>query len=321
MTLPPNVLRPTPAHWESSWGDRAVPAGFGGRSVEIGRTFELRRLGACLNELPPGLSSCPMHHHLFEEEVFFVLEGELTVQELRPGVPAREEYTLRPGELVVYPPGTGIAHRSWNRTSVPVRYLALSTGWLDHEITVYPDSGKTQLRALRQLGQLGPDGPSPVREVQRLSARPSWVASSLSVEERPLGGGSFGRRLAAAAGATHIFANLDRLAPGAVSGPLHWHSADEELALVLTGRPTLRQLREGSEEQVGLGPGDIVVWKHGDRIAHQLRNEGDGDATVLVAAANRPEDITVFPEEDRVYVRAMGRGGTMRPMGYFDGEG
>jgi len=320
MTLPPNLLRPTSAHWEPVWGDRVVPNGFGGLTLEIGRDLDLKRLGACLTELAPGQSVCPMHHHLFEEEVFFVLEGRLTVQELRPGEADREEYELSAGELVAYPPGTGIAHRSWNRSEAPVRYLALSTGRLEHEIAVYPDSGKTLLRALGQVGQLGEDEPSPARELKRLAVRPSWVASRSEVEERALGGGVYGRRLAAAAGATHVFANLDRLAPGAVSGPLHWHSADEELALVLSGTPTLRQLREGQEERAALQPGDIVAWRAGERVAHQLRNEGPEDATILVAAANHPGDITVFPEEERVYVCGLGRGGALRTMGYFEGE-
>src|SRR5690606_39955519 len=38
VMLPANVLRPTPATWESAYGDRAVPPGYGGRVLEeIGR--------------------------------------------------------------------------------------------------------------------------------------------------------------------------------------------------------------------------------------------------------------------------------------------
>ncbi len=110
--LPRNVLRPDATSWQPAWGDMAIPEGHGGDAVEIGQILELEGLGACLLALPSGMRSCPLHHHHFDEEVFFVVDGELTVRELAPGASRYTEYVLRAGELVVYPPGTGVAHQS-----------------------------------------------------------------------------------------------------------------------------------------------------------------------------------------------------------------
>ena len=65
--------------------------------------------------------------------------------------------------------------------------------------------------------------------------RPDHVVTG--VPERDLGG-AFGRRLSALGGARRVFLNRDRLPPGTATSPLHWHSADEEIVLVLKGSPT-----------------------------------------------------------------------------------
>lgn len=329
--LPANALRPTEDHWQKAWGDRPIPAGFGNLALELGQLLELEQLGACLLSLPPDHRAGPLHWHQHEEELFFVLSGELVARELWPDAERYREYPLAAGELVAYPPGTRIAHQSHNRGGAVATYLALSHRWNDHEIAVYPDSGKTQLRGLGKLGVFGSELPAAehiaaarrvadAREVVALKERPAWCAGP-SVAERALPGGAFGRPLARAAGATSVFASVDRFGPGAHASPLHWHTADEELALVLEGAPVLRQVTDGVESRTELQAGDAVCWKAGAQTAHQLLGPDSGDAKVLVVGTCRIDDVTVFPERGTVYARALDRAGRLDPAGYFDGEG
>jgi uncharacterized cupin superfamily protein len=329
LVLPPNVFRPTEDDYSLPWGDRPIPPGYGGKVLALSERLRLTALGAGIGVLPPGKRPCPLHYHHFEEELFFVLEGEVTVRELAAQADRYTEYVLRPGELVAYPPGTGIAHQSHNRTDEDVRYLALSSGHAPGEVAAYPDSGKTALRGVG-IGVFGATaGPhiaaanarARARETDflGLADRPVHVQGPDRVPERVLGHGIHGRPLARLAGATEVFANVDRLDRGAVSGPLHWHTRDEELLLVLDGTPTLRQLREGVEECAQLQPGDWVVWHPADRVAHQLLAEED-PARVLVIGTDRADDVTVFEEEGRIFVRALGRSGTLEETGYFAGE-
>ncbi len=332
--IPDNVLRPTDEQWQEAWGKMEVPPGNGGTSLEIGQLMGTGGIGACIRVLPPGNTGVPLHYHYFEEELFFVLDGELTVRELAPDAQRYTEYTLHTGELVAYPPGTCIAHQSINRGTKEARYLGLSNGWVTDEVGVYPDSGKTLVRGIDALGVFAEANAAPAHiaaaraaaeargvDVLALDARPAWVQGPTTLTERHLGGGVHGTPLARSAGATKVFVNRDRLTPGAKSSPLHWHTADEELLLVLQGSPTLRQLENGEEQRLALQPGDVVCWKPKDEIAHQLIDEGEADAVVLVIGTDCPEDVTVFPEQERVFVRALGRSGEMQKTGYWAGEG
>ena len=67
-------------------------------------------------------------------------------------------------------------------------------------------------------------------------------------------------------GARQLGASLFELPPGAVSFPLHVHYANEELLVVLAGRPTLQTL---TETRV-LEPGEVVACPAGRDGAHRL---------------------------------------------------
>lgn len=97
--------------------------------------------------LPKGHVACPFHHHLREDEAFFVLSGRGV---LRYGDTLWE---LRPGDCVSCPAGTGVAHQIANPYDEDLVYLGI--GLNDpHEVCVYPDSGKIMVRAYHQVGFL-----------------------------------------------------------------------------------------------------------------------------------------------------------------------
>ena len=355
MTLPENVVRTGAAPWvEPQIG---YPPGFGTRMKRVLRPNPRPALGAHLEELPPGSRSCPLHWHLLEEEHFWVLSGTLTVRELPEGDEAYREYELSAGELVAYPAGTRLAHCFFNRGAEPAVFLAVSDKQ-PGDLCRYPDSGKIAFRALPDVGvfdgrvgdEPAPDTPlqpaahvaAAVAAARRLPVlrlegdeRPVHVVWPGRIEERELARDEwrvFGTRLSRSAGAQAVGVNRDRLPPGCLTSPLHWHGRNEELVLVLSGRPTLRQWRgrraefgrpgfaDPEEERVVLEPGDLVHWPPADPVAHQLRNEGDQDALLLVVGDEQPDDVCVMPERGELWASALGELGVLTPTSYWEGE-
>lgn len=109
--------------------------GFRARRIRVGHRLGTERLGASVWELEPGQAAYPYHYHLAEEELILVLGGHLS---LRTPDGWRE---LAEGELVSFPRGERGAHQFVNRTSEPVRFLAVSTNG-EPDLVFYPDSQK-----------------------------------------------------------------------------------------------------------------------------------------------------------------------------------
>ncbi len=139
MSLPDNVVRT--ADVEMKYDSPAEGFGCGDISFE---SLPLDQIGAHVEEIPPGAATMILHYHQTEEEQFYVLAGELTVRELERGADDYREYTLRAGDHVVYPGGTGVAHQFVNRSSAAVRFLALSSARNPNEVAYFPDSGKVR---------------------------------------------------------------------------------------------------------------------------------------------------------------------------------
>lgn len=332
-----HVLRASPADWTPIDG---LPAPFAGRVLELRDHLPLQKLGANLERIPAGARTCPVHYHLLEEEVFVVLEGTLEVREIVGDTACC--YPLRAGEAVVYPPGTGIAHGFSNPGPDEAVVLSLSD---EHwgEVCVYPESGKTMLRPLGRVGVFGEGAVDPAAWTGAERAFPTAHVDGLDrpahvVPDGPMRdlGGPWGRPISAAGGARRVLVNRDRLPPATVSAPLHWHSGDEELILVLAGSPTLRQQRgthpapnprgtpaptfDGEVEEVPLQPGDVLFFGPHVPVAHQLLNRSDDDVELLVVGLDDPGDVTVFPDVGEVFVKLLGQRGPFAATGYWDGE-
>lgn len=70
--------------------------------------------------VPPGGGVPGLHTHP-QQETFFVLEGELAIDTLRDGAPARD--VLQPGDVAIVP---GMApHTYRNTSSAPARYISV----------------------------------------------------------------------------------------------------------------------------------------------------------------------------------------------------
>ncbi len=106
-------------------------------------------------------------------------------------------------------------------------------------------------------------------------------------------------RLGRQAGAERLGASLFEVPPGAATFPYHFHFANEELLVVVSGRPTLRG-PDGSRE---LAEGEVVAFPVGERGTHQVVNRSDEPARVLVVSEMIGPDVIVMPDAGKVQAR------------------
>jgi uncharacterized cupin superfamily protein len=109
----------------------------------------------------------------------------------------------------------------------------------------------------------------------------------------------FDRRRKRIAG-DHLGASLYSLPPGQATFPYHYELGNDELLVVVMGRPTLRSA-DGMRE---LKPGDCIHFPSGEAGAHQVINRSDGEARVLLVSsfANMPR-AAVQPDSGKMLVR------------------
>lgn len=102
------------------------------REEWISEPAGLTQLGAFIHILAPGTRSSIKHWHEAEDELVYVLDGELTVVE------GDEEHLLQQGDAVAFPKGRPVGHYLWNRSAANVRCLVVGTrAQLDR--IAYPD--------------------------------------------------------------------------------------------------------------------------------------------------------------------------------------
>ena len=98
-----------------------------------------------------------------------------------------------------------------------------------------------------------------------------------------------GARVGAAAGATELGATVYELEAGAAISPYHLHYGNEELLVVLAGRPLIRT-PDGTRR---LEPGAVVAFPRGPDGAHRVANPGEEPARVLLVSTMHLPDIAV----------------------------
>lgn len=111
--------------------------------------------------------------------------------------------------------------------------------------------------------------------------------------------------------------SIEELAPGKQSCPLHWHVKEEEHILALDGRATLRL----GEERIELVAGDYVCFPRGQAVGHCLVNESDAVFRFVMIGENRRDEVCVYPDSNKVLVRALGQVLDRAAVkDYWDGE-
>lgn len=98
----------------------------------LGDAFGLKKLGVNLTTLGPGKESSMRHHHSLEDELIYVLEGEVVLRT------DEGEQVLRPGMCAGFAAGSRNGHQLVNRSNQPARYLELANRE-PNDIAEYPD--------------------------------------------------------------------------------------------------------------------------------------------------------------------------------------
>jgi uncharacterized cupin superfamily protein len=99
-------------------------------------------------------------------------------------------------------------------------------------------------------------------------------------------------------GAEQTGASLYELPPGNALCPYHYEYGEEEWLLVVSGRPSVRD-PDGTHE---LAPQDVVFFPRGPAGAHQVRNDSDEPARVLMWSMVVHPAATVYPDSDKVAI-------------------
>lgn len=109
------------------------------RSLWISEAGGLSQFGALIEILAPGSRSAIKHWHRCEDEMVYVLRGELTLVE------GEAETLLRPGDAATFKAGVPLGHYLHNRGTAPTHCLVVGTRAPVEHIT-YPDHGRICIR-------------------------------------------------------------------------------------------------------------------------------------------------------------------------------
>ncbi len=141
---------------------------------------------------------------------------------------------------------------------------------------------------------------------------PNIYKPSFEDGERPPGFRGRRARIGYELGTALIGASLWELPPGEAAYPYHFHYADEELVIVLSGRPSLRT-PEGIRE---LEEGEVLHFPLGEEGAHQILNQTEETATFLAISSSGRPDLVVYPDSEKIGVgERLPKGGGLR--GFF----
>jgi uncharacterized cupin superfamily protein len=132
-----------------------------------------------------------------------------------------------------------------------------------------------------------------IARMQRVNiADPSFRYDADDPEGFRAGMFRFGPQLGAKDTGTSVY----ELPPGQAVCPYHYEYGEEEWALVLQGRPTVRT-PDGTEQ---LERFDVVFFPMGPAGAHQIRNDTDEPARVLMWSTVVVPTATAYPDSDKV---------------------
>ena len=323
--------------WEE-WSE--VPR-FGVRYRHLTRAAmgEDYRVGVAIEELRPGRQSSPAHYHIFEEEHVYILEGLLTV---RIGA---DRYEMTAGDYVCFPAGQKAGHCLINNSGATCRYVIVGEH-NPNEVAVYTDSQKVLVRALgrRAIFDLGarrgywdgentglPEGKIPPSDAvvtapeEQVQPHPPMSSHEVAWDEEGVPEGTrFGGRskhlTCAAVGSNyHVGILIEAPAPGMRLAPMHYHMLEEEHALIIEGQVTLFL----GDERYEMKAGAYVCFPAGQKVGHSFMNSGTGPCSYLMIGERNPNDVCVYPDSNKMGVKALRTKGAVFDMsalrGYWDG--
>ena len=291
-----------------------------GRWTLLGEAAGSERVGVRRIRIPPGGWSTPVHEHGREEELFYVLAGS--------GIAWHRGQTalVRARDCIVFHSHSGghTLHAPSDELDVlafgPREYdegpafARLSAAFAGNSFV------RTERRSVDGVptqfiheAALGPPelpsepGPRPPTIVNLDDVEPRAIARPrIARTRRNLGVAANSR----ATGLQHV-----EVAPDKLSAPLHCHSLEEELFVVLAGGGVLLL----GDDELEIRPGNVVSRPAATGVAHAFRAGPEG-LRYLAYGTREPADLCYYPTSNKINfggVRVIGR---IERLDYWDGE-
>lgn len=121
------------------------------RTLWISEAGGLTQFGAFVEVLQPGARSSIKHWHSDEDEMVYVLDGEITVVE------GASETIMRAGSVATFRAGVEVGHTLENRSAFETRCLVVGTRASVDRIT-YPDHDRVCVRDRSMPDDIWTDG-------------------------------------------------------------------------------------------------------------------------------------------------------------------
>lgn len=120
---------------------------------------------------------------------------------------------------------------------------------------------------------------------------------------KPAVAGRSWQAVGAAGGISQFGANLVTLVPGGWSSQRHWHSAEDEMVVMISGEAVLVE----DDGETLMRPGDIATFPANAANGHHLINRSSAPAVFLAIGTDRPsEDECHYPDIDQYWSEATG---------------
>jgi len=130
--MPKIDIAKIPAQQIASYSKEFAAVIAGREKQKIGDAVGLTQFGVNITRIKAGAASALRHWHEQEDELIYMLEGELVLKE-NDG-----ETVLKPGDAAGFKSGSGIAHCLINRSTRDAVYLEVGTR-AKNERVHYPD--------------------------------------------------------------------------------------------------------------------------------------------------------------------------------------
>jgi uncharacterized cupin superfamily protein len=129
-------------------------------------------------------------------------------------------------------------------------------------------------------------------------------------------------RIGQQSGAERLGASIWEVPAGEAAYPYHLHLGEEELVIVLSGRPSLRAPTGWRD----LDEGEVISFPRGEMGAHQIVNRTTETVRFLAISTNSEPDIVLYPDSGKVGAAERLPGGFRKffriadAVDYYDGE-
>lgn len=289
-----------------------------GRWTLLGEAAGSVGLGARRIQVAAGGWTTPAHEHGAEEEIFYVLAGHgLSWQRGRTS-------EIGPGDCIVYHAGAG-AHTLHALEALDVvafgprireesaRFPRLDMSLIGSRAveSVAGSIDGIPIQFLREA-ELGPP------QLAEPGERPATIVNVAALEALEWGSGRVGcrrRDLGRAAGSRTTGLKHVEVEPGRWGAPLHCHSVEEEMFVILNGEGVLAL----DEEETEISRGTVIARPPGTGVAHALR-AGSRGLAYLAYGTREASDMCLYPRSSKVAFRGLGVIARVEPLDYWDGE-